>query len=73
MFNLIHIAFAIFQNTEYLDPMGMQQLLWKYWESIGHPALQNLVINFTNQVGEDINLQRFTRSYSSIQERTVRR
>lgn len=50
------MAYAIFQNTEYLDAIGMQQLLWKYLEDIGHPAMNSLLLNFTNHVGEDIEL-----------------
>ena len=57
MFNLVHIAYAIFQNTEYLDAMAMQQLLWQYLEAHQHPAMKNLQENFTNHVGEDIELR----------------
>lgn len=56
MFDLVHIAFAIFQNREYLDALGLQQLLWEYLESIDHPAMKLLEENFTNCVGEDIEL-----------------
>ena len=56
MFNLIHICYSIFQNTEYLDAMGMQQLLWKYLESINHPGMKSLSLNFTNHIGEDIEM-----------------
>ena len=50
----MHIGFVIFDNKEYLDALGLQQLLWLHLEKIGHPAMKNLEINFASHVGEEI-------------------
>lgn len=56
LFNLLHIVFAIFQNTQYLDAMGLQQLHFLYLEEIKHPVLRLITENFRSFVGEDIEL-----------------
>ena len=52
----MHIAFAILGSREYLDALGLQQLLWKYLEEKVHPVMQLLRDCFANFVGEDIEL-----------------
>ena len=56
IFPVIHICFAIFNNTEYLHAIGMQRLLWKFQESINHPFLAIIRESFPNLVAEDIEL-----------------
>ena len=63
-FPIIHIAFAIFKNHEYLDAIGLQRLLWKYHESIGHPFANVLRQTFPNLIGEDIELANRALSHS---------
>lgn len=45
-----------FQVPEYIEPLGLQLLLWRYYEKVGHPCLAAMEKNFFSWVGEDIEL-----------------
>jgi len=65
LLHMLFIAFAMLQNKYYLDAVGLYLLLLEYQASNGHPHIKLLKTNFSNFVGEDIELANRALSFAT--------
>ena len=65
---LLYVCFAILKSSYYVEALGFFFLLHEYHLSVGHPCIAMLRANFSNFVGEDVELANRALSHTTAHQ-----